>query len=157
MILKRGEKLNGRREMHSNQPPSAWLVDSSVILRAVLDKSAAALNWFAEQDSKNVTLTCSKMAEVEVWRTARRRGADFKEIGEQLDKLVAISITDEIAEDAMALTPSLSGADSIHVATALVVRVGVATHDAEMAIGAKALGLKVVDPITDDPNRLPVA
>lgn len=100
------------------------------------------------------------MLEVEVRRVVHNVGGDQDIASEYLDEFTLLRIDDDLLDEAIAIEQRLGGADSIHVATAL--RIGtrtltVATHDAQMATGALALGFAVVDPVTDDRNRGPVA
>lgn len=136
-------------------------LDTSVIFGILNLESKSAAKWFTEMLSdKSRILTASKMAEVEVYRTARRRNFDLHITHEFLESITFVSITDEICAEAMNLEPKLRGADAIHVATALRISgpdLVMATHDAEMARAAIDLGIKVIDPVTDDPNRPPVA
>jgi len=59
---------------------------------------------------------------------------------------------------AVALPYQLGTADALHVATAL--RLGrhviIVTHDRQMANAAIELNFKVLDAVTEDPNRQPV-
>ena len=135
-------------------------VDSSVLLRAMLGQSRAALLWWEETITRFQPLISSRLTEVEVIRVIRRRGLLPDTAFEYLDELNLVEIDDAIIKSAVSLEPVLSGADAIHVATALEFQRGniiLVTHDAEMAVAARELGLAVTDPVSDDPNRGPVS
>ncbi|MCL1800303.1 MAG: type II toxin-antitoxin system VapC family toxin [Promicromonosporaceae bacterium] len=135
-------------------------VDSSVILRALLGQSPATRQWFEGLRSSHVTLLTSRLGEVEVRRVAQNAGTPKNEVDDYLDRFALILVDDQLLNEAIAIPFPLGGADSIHVATAL--RFGptaleIVTHDAQMAAACQALGFHVSDPVTDDPNRAPVA
>ena len=139
---------------------SAWFVDSSVLLRAILGHSAAAKTWFETAVAGGDALLGSRMLEVETCRTVRNRGLDLSVAVEYLDEFTLLSIDDPLLDEAVAIEPPCGGADSIHLAAAL--RLGrhagtLVTHDAQMSRAGTALGFPVHDPVTDDPHRPPVA
>lgn len=137
-----------------------WYVDSSVLLRAIVDSSRAASAWFEAVVANGDRLVASRLLEVEVRRVVRTIGGDQDVVTEYLDEFVLIHIPDDLLDEAVAIEQRLGGADSIHIATALRVgtrAVTVATHDKQMATAAVALGFDVTDPVTDDPHRGPVA
>ena len=143
-----------------NSSTALFYLDSSVLLRAILGQSQAALDWWEAAIKGLNPMLASKLTAVEVLRVIRRRGLPQGVACEYLDELHFVNIDDEIIRSAVALEPVLSGADSIHVATACEFRRGnitLITHDAEMAAAAQELGLLVFDPVSDDPNRGPVA
>lgn len=136
-----------------------WYVDSSVLLRAIVDGSTAASRWFDEAATNGGRFVASRLLEVETRRVIRNLGGSQDAVTPYLDLFVLVSLADELLDEAMAIDEPLGGADSIHVATAL--RVGpsaltLVTHDAQMARAALRLGFDVLDPVTDDPNRGPV-
>jgi predicted nucleic acid-binding protein len=136
-------------------------VDPSVTLRALRGHSSAAREWFESARAVPGTrFVTSRLGEVEVRRVLRRFGIDPQD-GQGLTGLFwYTAVTDEICGAAMELEPVLSGADSIHVATALRLRPAggvLVTHDREMAAAALVLKLPVIDPVTDDPGSSPVA
>jgi predicted nucleic acid-binding protein len=137
-----------------------WYVDSSVLLRAVVEQSPAARAWFESASAAGDRFVASRLMEVEVRRVTKNAGVDQDVVSEWVDEFMLMSVTDELLGEAMALDVPLGGADAIHVASAL--RLGpsvptLVTHDRQMALGAKALGFDVHDPVTDDPGRDPVA
>ena len=137
-----------------------WYVDSSVILRALKEQSQAAREWFNRTSLTEDRLITSKLGEVEVERIAKKNRLDQTKVDFYLNRFAYISVSDEICAEAIALKPNLSCADAIHVATALRLKpfgVTLVTHDAEMAAAAIELKLPVIDPVTDDPNRPPMA
>jgi len=137
-----------------------WYVDSSVLLRAIVEQSPAARAWFEQASASGDRFVASRLMEVEVRRVTKNAGVDQDVVSDWIDEFMLMSVTDELLAEAIALDPALGGADSIHVASALRLgptAVTVVTHDRQMATGATALGFDVYDPVTDDPGRGPVA
>lgn len=100
------------------------------------------------------------MLELEVLRVVKNAGLAVDVAKEYLDEFSLIAITDDLIDEAIAREPMLGSADSIHVASAIRLdpeRVTLVTHDAQMARAALGLGFQVLDPVTDDPGRGPVA
>lgn len=139
---------------------TTWYVDSSVLLRAIVEQSATAHRWFEQVCDSGARLVASLLMEVEVRRVAVNANVDQGIVSEYIDEFYLMSVDDDLLAEAIQLPVPLGGADSIHVASAL--RLGPAavtlvTHDRQMAQGALRLGFEVVDPVTDDPQRRPVA
>lgn len=137
----------------------AWVFDSSVVLRAALGDSEAAKSWIESAKARGDRMILSRFGELEIQRTLLRKGRSPNTANEILDEFVFVTVNDSLLRLAASIPFSLSGADSVHIATALRLGnhvVGVVTHDREMAEAAKYLGFTVVDPVTDDP-RGPVA
>ena len=136
-----------------------WYVDSSVLLRAIVEQSPAARTWFDAASAAGDRFVASRLMEVEVRRVTKNAGIDQDVVSDWIDEVMLMSVTDELLGEAVALDVPLGGADSIHVASALRLGPGVltlVTHDRQMALGARALGFDVHDPVTDDPGRGPV-
>ena len=137
----------------------AWYVDSSVLLRAMVEQSPAAHAWFERRVEAGDRFVASRLMEVEVRRVTRNADVDQDIVSEYLDEFMLLTVNDELLAEAIELDGRLGGADSIHVASAL--RLGpevltLVTHDRQMAIAAMGLGFDVLDPVTDDPGRGPV-
>lgn len=133
-----------------------WFVDSSVLLRAIADKSDAAREWFETAYAAGDRFVGSRMLELEVLRVVKNAGLPTDVAGEYLDEFALIAVDDDLIDEAIALDPVLGGADSVHIASALrlgVDGVTIVTHDAQMARAAASLGFEVLDPVTDDPGR----
>ncbi|MDO5066578.1 MAG: PIN domain-containing protein [Propionibacteriaceae bacterium] len=136
-----------------------WFVDSSVLLRAITDRSVAARGWFEAAYAAGDRFVGSRMLELEVLRVVKNAGLATGVASEYLDEFALIAVTDDLIDEAIALDPPLGGADSVHIASALrlgVDQVTIVTHDAQMARAAASLGFAVFDPVVDDPNRNPV-
>lgn len=136
-----------------------WYVDSSVLLRAIVEQSRAAKAWFEGASAAHNRFIASRLMEVEVRRVTKNAGVDQDIVSEYVDEFYLMSVNDELLAEAIALDEPLGGADSIHVASALRLGPGtltMVTHDRQMATAAKNLGFTVFDPVTDDPNRTPV-
>ena len=143
-----------------------WVVDSSVVLRALLDGSVAATTWLEEVTASDGRLAGSEMLAIEVRRIALNRelatgDATIASDAELfLSRFDLMDIDRVITARASAIRLPLRAADAIHLATALdwgANAVSFATHDGQQAEAARALGFRVFDPVTDDPNRGPVA
>ncbi|MDR1295204.1 MAG: type II toxin-antitoxin system VapC family toxin [Bifidobacteriaceae bacterium] len=140
--------------------PQRWYVDSSVLLRAIVDESRTAKDWFDTASARGDVFVASRLMEVEVRRVSMNVGIDQGLVGKYLDQFVFLSVDDDVLAEAIDLVPPAGGADAIHLAAAL--RVGadavvLVTHDKQMADAAAHLGFTVLDPVTDDPRRGPVA
>jgi predicted nucleic acid-binding protein len=133
-----------------------WFVDSSVLLRAIADKSAAAREWFETAYAAGDRFVGSRMLELEVLRVVKNAGLATDVANEYLDEFAMIAVGDDLIDEAIALELVLGGSDSLHVSAAPrlgVDRVTIVTHDAQMARVAVSLGFEVLDPVTDDPGR----
>lgn len=133
-----------------------WFVDSSVLLRAIADKSAAAREWFETAYAAGDRFVGSRMLDLEVLRVVKNAGLATDVANEYLDEFAMIAVGDDLIDEAIALELVLGGSDSLHVSAAPrlgVDRVTIVTHDAQMARVAVSLGFEVLDPVTDDPGR----
>ena len=132
-------------------------LDSSVLLRKVLGQAGELREWATIR-----TGVASALAETECLRTldrfrlraalsdrelARRREAVFR----LLERLEVIDVTAAVlARAAQPLPTELGTLDAIHLATALLWReqsggdLVMATHDATLAMAARASGLPVI-------------
>lgn len=139
-------------------PPIRY-VDSSVLLRAIVERSPAARTWFDAAAAAGDRFVSSRMLELEVRRVLKNANVDDAVASAYLDEFVLIPLTDDLVDNAIGIDERLGGADSLHVAAAL--RLGaeattIVTHDRQMATAALGLGFDVHDPVTDDPGRGPV-
>lgn len=137
---------------------TTWYVDSSVLLRAIVEQSAARA-WFENASAQGDNFIASRLMELEVRRVTKNADIDQDTVSEYIDEFFLMSVSDDLLAKAIALDERLGGADSIHVASAL--RLGptaltIVTHDRELAVASVNLGFNVLDPVTDDPNRGPV-
>ena len=148
-----------------------FYVDTSVLLRALLGDSAAAVGWFNDRHAARDLLVSSHLIAPETWRPLRNRrlcgepvvGDD--DVAKWLARIGQIDVTRALLDQAGQLDAELRTADAIHVATAISLaprRVVVVTHDAQMAAAVERLTatyptVTVLDPVTDDPRRAPVA
>ena len=131
-------------------------VDASVILRMVLGEPGRLKVWRAISSGVTSTLT-----EVEVLRTLDRlriaqRITDrdvstYREAAYRLlQRLTIFEVSRSLLSRASQPFPTLVGTlDAVHLSTALVCRergdeLVFATHDAELAVAARASGFKIV-------------
>ncbi|HWP37509.1 MAG TPA: PIN domain-containing protein [Gemmatimonadales bacterium] len=132
-------------------------VDSSVVLRLVLGQPGALAEW-RELDAG----VASALAEVECLRTLDRlrlvQGLPEAEVARRRAAVFDVLETVEVVEPtrpiltraAQPLPVTLGTLDAIHLATALVWRevsqrdVVLATHDARLALAARAVGFDTI-------------
>jgi uncharacterized protein len=131
-------------------------VDSSVLLRIVLHERGRLREW-----ARTTRWISSQLIRAECLRTIDRARVQHAlpdaEVAIRrsavLDHLRAfdlVTIGDQVLERAAEPFPtSLGTLDAIHLATALLVRdsdaeIVFATHDRELALGARAIGFQVV-------------
>lgn len=141
-----------------------WVVDTSVVLRAMLGDSPAAKAWLDHQLATGATIAGCRMLDLEVRRTIIRlelRGT--LTLGQvdpdaYLGRFAIGTRVDTLFDKAARLRQMLRASDALHVAFALSLGVEgttMVTHDGEMAAACVALSLDVFDPVTDDPAQLP--
>lgn len=136
-------------------PERTWFVDSSVLLRAIVDSSASAREWFEAAYAAGDRFVGSRMLELEVLRVVKNAGLTLDVANEYLAEFFLIAITDDLIDEAIALDQALGGADSVHLASALRLgtdAVTIVTHDVQQASAARSLGFTVFAPVTDDPK-----
>lgn len=125
-------------------------IDSSALLKLIVreDETSALEADLAERDG----LVTSALAVVECRRALRRAGPKrlLQQADEVFDSVYVVELTRPILERAAALEPALlRSLDAIHVATALSVGepgLELLTYDDRMAEGARAGGLRVLQP-----------
>ena len=147
-----------------------WLIDSSVLLRIISNDSPAAREWYQNCKLRGDTFFASKFLDLEVTRAmfnkilTKTAGYHSHLVDEYLKDIDLIDVSDEIINYAKYLVVPLRAADAIHLQTAIYLEnmsdaegtITVVTHDAQLAEGAKLLGVPVFDPVTDDPKRPPL-
>jgi len=137
-----------------------WYLDTSVIFGVITGRSLAARHWFEQVDQAGDYFLSSKLLEVEVRHQVQNLSGNHEFADYYLGMVALISIDNLLMDEAIVIPGVIGGADSIHLASLLRVREGnpvLVTHDRQMAHAAKALAIKVFDPVTDDPNCPPVA
>jgi predicted nucleic acid-binding protein len=152
----------------STEPQTeAFLIDTSVLLRAAVEGSVAAHGWFTTKISESALLVGSRWLATESMRVVVNRElqgekVDRDTVERYLDEIDLFTLDDEIADQAGAIRQPLRGGDALHLATAMrLARAGatvrVVTHDDQLAAAAIALGFDAIDPVTDDPGRSAVS
>lgn len=127
-----------------------------MLLRAIVDSSAVAREWFESAYAAGDRFVGSRMLELEVLRVVKNAGLTLDVANEYLDEFFLIAITDDLIDEAIALDQALGGADSVYLASALRLgtdAVTIVTHDVQQASAARSLGFTVFAPVTGDPKR----
>lgn len=126
----------------------SWYIDSSAILKLILDESERkALVKFLKAPS-----VTSRISRVEVKRTVNRLAPEHLELAySELEKLDYFPISTSVLNVAESFDQSITlrTLDAIQVATALYLGEsieGLISYDAQMLKNAKKLGLKVISP-----------
>ncbi|MCL1838309.1 MAG: hypothetical protein FWG47_03205 [Propionibacteriaceae bacterium] len=140
-----------------------WVVDTSVVLRAMLGDSPAAKAWLDHCLGLGQTIACCRMLDLETRRTIIRMELRGSLLPGQVDanaylgRFAIGTQIDVLFDEAKRLLQMLRASDALHVAFALSIGVDeatVVTHDQEMAAACAALGFDVFDPVNDDQSRL---
>jgi len=139
---------------------TVFYVDSSVVLRALLWDSPATVEWFNLQRAVGNKLVASRIGELEVTRVAFNTKISREDLENYTLRFAYTPVDDQLITEALALNVVVKAADGLHLVAALRLgtdKVVFVTHDSQLANAAKQLGFRVLDPVTDDPGRLPVA
>jgi len=126
-----------------------YLDTSAAVKLVVVEKGSAALRrWLAEHDQR---IASSDLLRTELLRATRRAAPEQMVLARAvLDSLVLIVLSTAVCERAAMLEPDLlRSLDALHLAAALEMGDeldGVVTYDQRMALGAQALGVRVVAP-----------
>jgi predicted nucleic acid-binding protein len=130
----------------------------------------AGSEWLANLFEGWVTFTCASLGFIEVLAALhrRRKGGDLQEpdfdaalraFQEDRRRFIEVQLTSEVMEvaDEVVRRFGLRGADTVHLASALVVRrrfegetVTVVTSDCELNAAAQAAGFIVLDPVNEE-------
>ncbi|MCL2736304.1 MAG: type II toxin-antitoxin system VapC family toxin [Propionibacteriaceae bacterium] len=140
-----------------------WVVDTSVVLRAMLGDSASARAWLDHHLAIGETIVGCRMLDLEVRRTIIRMEVRGVLTPGQVDpdaylgRFAIGAQVDTLVDEAARLRYMLRASDALHVAFALSLGVEgttIVTHDEEMATACAALGFDVIDPVGDEQARL---
>lgn len=131
-------------------------VDSSVVLRIVLGEAGRLREWRRIERayaSELIRLECLRSidrARLRLGLTDSAVAAHRAAVLDVLESLDIVRIDDAVLERAADPFPTALGSlDAVHLATAVLLRTRVAdlafaTHDAELATAARAVGFKVL-------------
>ncbi|MHB8290229.1 MAG: type II toxin-antitoxin system VapC family toxin [Acidimicrobiales bacterium] len=136
---------------------AATYVDASVLVAALAPDDVhhgEALEFLAQQDGAKDIVVTSVIAEVELSRALRRRGASHEMIDfarELLDRCELVELTHEIRAAAIEVLPvATRSLDAIHVATAVVAGLAAfATFDVRQQVTAEEAGLACIVTATE--------
>lgn len=131
---------------------TAFYLDTSVALRALLGHSPSAARWLDEVSAdEGHTVFSSRILRTELTRVLRREALPVSIRDELLDVISIAPLTDGVLAEAEAIAPHVKTLDAIHLATVIAsgLDATVVTHDAAMAAAAEIIGYPVLDPVTD--------
>jgi len=132
-----------------------FYLDTSVVLAAVLDGSAATANLLTAARKQEIPLVSSRFLRVEATHAAKVANGDLLLLATYLNRIGYLTMDDKLMDEAERLSGPLRGADAIHIAAALRLPQSdtiFLTHDHKQAVAALAAGLNVKDPVVDDPH-----
>lgn len=132
-------------------------VDSSAVMKrlAVEEESDDLERYLTNLVSRGHQMISSDLLEIELWRAAVRDGIDTAEVESSLEEVHLVGILPEVVEAAKGITQTIKALDSIHLATALLLKdeaegeeavEQVITYDSRMRAVAEELGFEVVSP-----------
>jgi predicted nucleic acid-binding protein len=130
----------------------------------------AGSEWLADLLNGWAVFTCASLGFIEVLAALyrRRKGGDLREpdfdaalrtFQEDRRQIIEVQLTDEVMQvaDDVVHRFALRGADTVHLASALVVgkrfegeTVTVVTSDRELSAAAQAAGFIVLDPVVEE-------
>jgi len=138
-----------------------WYLDTSVVLRIIIEGSNSAREWFNNAYDQGDLFISSDLLKIEACHIVDNAGYDDSALIDILDAVYFAPLDKHITTEALSVGGPVGGADSIHIATALRFKelsdFTLVTHDAQMARAAARCGLSVLDPVIDDAKRRPVA
>lgn len=128
-----------------------WYLDTSVALRAILlggDPRARAC--IDDVRTRAELLVSSSLLQLEAAWALRREKLATALATPLIERIALASTDDDILRSASAIEPHLRALDAIHLATCMSLGSGVVvvTHDSRMAEVARALGYRVLDPLS---------
>lgn len=138
-----------------------YYLDTSVGMRILLGHSPAAAQWFDDViASPEDDVISSRLLRTEMTRALRRLSEPLERRDAVLDHVGVVPVDHAMLQEAEAIVPHVKTLDAVHLASAL--RSGdddivVSTHDRTMATVARLLGLRIHDPVTDDPAADPMS
>lgn len=131
---------------------TAYYLDTSVALRALLGHSPSAAAWIDQvtADSRH-QLVSSRILRTEITRVLRREQLPVGRRDELLDVLSLMPITDGVLAAAEAIEPHVKTLDAIHLGSVIATGLDatIVTHDAGMIAAAAAIGYPTFDPVSE--------
>jgi len=129
---------------------TAYYLDTSVALRALLGHSPSAAEWLDTiSRDEQTTLVSSRLLRTELTRVLRREGLPVSLRDHILDVMTIVPLTDGVLAEAEAIVPHVKTLDAIHLASAIYsgLDLTIVTHDDRMKVVAEILGYPVIDPV----------
>ncbi len=131
---------------------TAYYLDTSVALRALLGHSPSAASWIDRitADDQHLVVS-SRILRTELTRVLRREGLPVGRRDEILDVLSLVPITDGVMAAAEAIETHIKTLDAIHLGSVIAsgIDATVVSHDAAMLAAATSLGYPTHDPVTE--------
>lgn len=131
---------------------TAYYLDASVALRALLGHSPSAAAWIDQVTADGQhQLVSSRMLRTEITRVLRREQLPVSRRDELLDVLSLVPITDGVLAAAEAIEPHVKTLDALHLGSVIAAGLDatIVTHDAGMTAAAAAIGYPTLDPVSD--------
>lgn len=131
---------------------TAFYLDTSVALRALLGHSPSAAAWIDEvTGGSEHRLVSSRILRTELTRVLRREQLPVSRRDALLDVLSLVPITDGVLAAAEAIEPHVKTLDAIHLGSVIAAGLDatIVTHDAGMIAAARAMGYPTHDPVSE--------
>lgn len=129
---------------------TAYYLDTSVAVRALLGHSRRAARWIDEvtRDDRH-QLVSSRLLRTELTRILRREGLPVTRRDEVLDVVDVIPLTDGVLAAAEAIEPPLKTLDAVHLGSLIASGIDgtIVTHDRAMRAAAEVIGYATIDPV----------
>lgn len=129
---------------------TAYYLDTSVALHALLGHSLKAATWIDEMSADGRhQLISSRLLRTELTRVLRREGLPVHRRNEVLDVVALIPVSDGVLAAAEAIEPPLRTLDAVHLSSIIAsgIDATIVTHDRTMLAAAITIGYPTFDPV----------
>lgn len=129
---------------------TAYYLDTSVALHALLGRSLNAAAWIDEVSADDRhQLISSRLLRTELTRVLRREGIPVHRRNEVLDVVALIPVSDGVLAAAEAIEPHLRTLDAVHLGSIIAsgIDATIVTHDRTMLAAAITIGYPTFDPV----------
>ncbi len=132
---------------------TAYYLDTSVALHALLGHSREAATWIDEVSANEQhQLISSRLLRTELTRVLRRESLPVNLRDELLDVIAVIPISNSVLAAAEAIEPHVRTLDAVHLGSIIAsgIDATLVTHDRTLLAAAIAVGVRTFDPVVDD-------